>query len=349
MTSKRLAKCMSVAALLSAVSAVALAAPATYKIVNRISVPDGRWDYATVDTATNKLYIAQPTGTSVLDIKSGKISTLTSASGGHITLPIPGTTMAIITQGAPGIARIIDIPTDKILADIPVGKNPDAAAYDPATKKVYAINHSSGEVSAIDLKTLKVTATIPVGGTLEFAVADGQGKLFVNIEDTGEVAVIDTKADKLLTKYKMADCEGPSGLAYDAPDKLLMAACDGMAKILRADTGQEVASLPTATGADAAFFDVKNHLGFIPTGSGELDIISVADPAHPSVIQKVETQRGARTGTIDPNTGLVYMMSSQPAPTPPPDAAPAAGTPPGRGGRAGALPGSYALIVVGPG
>ena len=345
---------LSAAALLSATCVAALAASANYKVVNHISVPDGRWDYATFDASTNKIYVAQPAGTAVLDVKSGKVSMLTSPSGGHITLPIPGTTMALVTQGGPGMARVVDLATDKVLADIPAGKNPDGAAYDPATKLGYAINHSSGDVTPIDFKTLKAGATIQIGGTLEFPVADGLGKLFINIEDTGEIAVIDTKAGKLLTKYKMKDCEGPTGLAYDAADKLLISACGGSTKFIKADTGAEVASIATADGADAAMYDAKNHVALIPSGSGELDIISVADPAKPVLLQKVSTARGARTGTLDTNTGMVYMMSSQSAPAAPaaapaapaaPGAAPAA---PGRGRGPGALPGSYALIVVGP-
>ena len=355
MKSVTLVRSLSAALLLSVASIAALAAPATYKIVNHITVPDGRWDYATFDASTNKVYVAQPAGTAVLDVKSGKVSMLTSPSGGHITLPIPGTTMALVTQGAPGMARVVDLATDKVLADIPAGKNPDGAAYDAATKMGYAINHTSGDVTPIDFKTLKAGPTIAVGGTLEFPVTDGLGKLFINIEDTGEIAVIDTKAGKLLTKYKMKDCEGPTGLAYDAADKLLISACDGMTKFIKSDTGVEVASVATTAGADAAMYDAKNHVALIPSGSGELDIISLADPTKPVLAQKLPTVRGARTGTLDTNTGLVYMMSSQPAPAAPAAAAPApaaGATPaaaPGRGRGPGALPGSYALVVVGPG
>ena len=182
-----------------------------------------------------------------------------------------------------------------------------------------------------------MVGTIPVGGDLEFAVPDGDGKVFVNIEDKNQIAVIDAKAKKVTTRYTLKDCDGPTGLAYDAADKYLIASCDGTAKIVRADNGAEVASLKIANQPDAVIFDATRKLAFIPCRTpGVMEVISFANPAKPEVVQHVQTQLGTRTGTIDPGTGRIYMMAAK------------FGAPATAGGRPQALESTYDVLVVAP-
>ena len=184
-------------------------------------------------------------------------------------------------------------------------------------------------------------ATIPVGGTLEFPASDGAGKIFVNVTSIPEIAVIDVKTMAVIARYELAGCKGASGLAYDRQAKLLISSCgNGMAKVLRADTGKEVASLPIANGPDAVMYDPSRKLAFIPCGrDGILEVISLADPGNISVVQHVSTQIGSRTGTLDPKTGRVYLMASMPDPS---------AVPPPGGRGAPRLAGSFEVLVVGP-
>jgi len=148
----------------------------------------------------------------------------------------------------------------------------------------------------------KVVATIPVGGVLEFPASDGAGKVFVNVQDKGELAAIDVKTMKTVAVWPMKDCKSPTGLVYVPGPKLLVSSCgqSGIAKVLRADTGAEVASLSIAMGADAVMYDAKRNVVLIPCRAGELEVISMADPEHISVVQRVPTQEGSRTGTSIP-------------------------------------------------
>ena len=134
----------------------------------------------------------------------------------------------------------------------------------------------------------------------------------------------------------MPGCERPSGLAYAPDSAVLISSCrNGMAKIVRASDGALLATVPIGAGPDAAVYDQKRKLAFIPCGgSGELEVISLADPAHASLVQRVPTQAGSRTGTLDPNTGRLYLMASQPDPS-------------AAGGR-GRLAGSWEVLVVAP-
>jgi DNA-binding beta-propeller fold protein YncE len=330
--------------LLSAVAVAALSSAAIatdYKIVDRIKVPDGGFDYATFDAATGHVYMPRGAFTTVIDVKTRKVSQLASGASDHIALPVPGTNLLVLTQRR-GVIRIADKETDMVLADLPGGKNPNSAAYDPITKMVFVMNKDSGDAAVIDPMQHKVVATIPISpNTLEFPVADGAGRIFDNIETTAEIAVIDAKTRKVTGTYKLAGCEEPSGLAYVAASKLLISSCgNGVAKVTQADTGKEVASFPIGRGPDAVIYDATRKLAFIPCGrDGVLEVISLADPAHISVVQRVQTQQGSRTGTVDPATGRLYLMASKPDPN--------AVVPPG-GRGAPRLAGSWEVLVVGP-
>jgi DNA-binding beta-propeller fold protein YncE len=339
-------KALRVALLLSAV-ALAFAAPAraaesaNYKIIERIKVPDGGFDYATFDTATNRVYMPRGDFTTVIDAKTGKVSQLASGESNHIALPVPGTNLIVFTHSK-GLIRIADKATDKILAEFQGEKNPNSAAYDPITKLVFVLNKDSGTATIIDPAARKVVGTIPISpNVLEFPVADGAGKIFDNVETTAEIAVIDAKTQKVTGTYRLAGCERPSGLAYAADSKLLISSCrNGLAKIVQADTGKEVASIPIGAGPDAVIYDPRRKLAFIPCGGdGVLEVISLADPAHVASVQRVQTQGGSRTGTLDPGTGRLYLMASKPDPN-------AAPPPGGRG--APRLAGSWEVLVVSP-
>ena len=219
------------ALVLGASSSAAMAAAPQYKIVSRVQIPDGGFDYAAFDPANNKIYFARTDYTTVFDTQTDTLSQLGSAAGGHIALPLPGTHMALVTQGRANSARMVDMDGDTVVADIPVKKNPDAALYDTVSKHLFVMNHSSGEVSEIDPATRMVVATISMGGDLEFGVSDGAGKVFVNIEDENKIGVIDVKSHMVTARYAMKNCDGPTGLGYDPVSKLLISSCDGTVKV----------------------------------------------------------------------------------------------------------------------
>ncbi len=324
------------AAILAQVPLAHAAAAPNYRIIERIKVPDGGFDYATFDAATNRIYMARTEFTTVIDVKTGAVSQLKSGSGAHLFLPIPGTGLAALTQRANAV-RLVDIANDTSIIDIPTGKNPDGAVYDPFSKLVFAMNYDSGDSTLIDPVSRKSVATIAIGPDLEFPVSNGRGKVFVNVEAAAEIGVIDVKTRSVAAQYKMPGCEEPTGLAYIADQNLLLSVCrNGFAKVLDADTGKEVASLTICKGGDAAPYDATRKLAFIPCGlDGVMDVISIADPQHIAVLQRVQTMPGSRTGAVDPGTGRLYLMSSKPDP----NAAPGART---------RLAGSYEVLVIRP-
>ena len=334
-------KSVSYAALAFAMALAAPAGAADYKIVNKFKMPDGGWDYATADAKKDKIYWVRNDHTDVIDAKTNKISTLKSTGNGHMAVVVEGSSLVVIPMREPAKTnRIVDTATDKLVADIGgAGEAPDGATYDSFSKNVYSVNHNSSDVTVVDPRAKKVVATIPVGGgKLEFAASDGAGHVFVNVQAAGEIAVIDVKTNKVTTKYKMAGCEDASGLAYTGKSKLLVASCgNGVAKVLAAGTGKEVASIPIGKGPDSVIYDPKHQVAFVPCGAdGVLEVISVANPAKVAKTQTLKTQILARTGAVD-SQGRLYLLTAQPDPT----------KPPGGGGRPTPKDGTFEMLVIG--
>jgi len=332
-------------ALTVALTAPAVAADTNYKITDRLKMPDGRFDYASADQHSGRIYWPRLDVTSVIDAKTNKISEMKGGTNGHVVVPVPGTTLAVEPHGTPnntppnGVV-IVDTAKNAVVADLPAGNFPDGATYDPSSKLVWVMLHNDGVALGVDAKAGKIAATVNVGGHLEFPAADGKGHLFVNIQTAGEIGVIDTKTDKVTAHWKLAGCEDNGGLAYASKSGLVVSACgNGLAKVLDAKTGKEVASLTIGHGSDAVIYDSKRQLAFIPCAAeGMLYILNVADPKHVAIVQQLATQKGTRTGAVNEASGRVYLMASKP------DLA----SPPGPSGRPNPLPGSFEMFVVAP-
>jgi DNA-binding beta-propeller fold protein YncE len=300
-----------IAVVLAGAQAAVHAADVNYKILDRIKMPDGGFDYATFDPANGRVYMSRSKATDVIDIKTGKVSQLNSTGNAHLAVPVPGTTLVVLPLGQENMARIVDTATDKVVADLPSGDGTDAATYDPVSKFVFVMNRTAGTSTVVDPIARKVVATVSVGGRLQFPAADGAGHVFVNSGAAPDIGVIDVKTLQVTAHYPLNGCKDPSGLAYIPQSKLLIAACgNGVAKVLDAASGKDLGSVPIGNGPDAVIHDPARQLVFIPCGiDGALEVISVADPAHIAVVQHLPTSIGTRTGTIDPQTGKLYLLA----------------------------------------
>ena len=76
-----------------------LAAAPAYKVVDRIKGRRWGFDYAVFDSANGRALIARTDYTTVIDSKTGKVSQLSSASTGHMAIPIPGTDPLVLPRG----------------------------------------------------------------------------------------------------------------------------------------------------------------------------------------------------------------------------------------------------------
>ncbi len=317
---------------------VATAPPAqpAYRVVAQLPAGDGGWDLASVDSANQRLYVARTDGVAAFDLRTGKATDrLVRGRRVHAALAIPGTHDVISTNGESNDATLFDGRTGKIRATIATGTRPDAAAYDPATRTVWIMNAGSGDVTVVDPVAGKAVATLAVGGSLELAVADGKGRLFVNVEDKNEVAVIDTVKRTVTARFALQGCDGPTGIAYDPASREILSACGGNdVAVVSAPDGRKIAQLAIGQGADGAAFDARRGVALVPAGrDGNLTLIRLG--SHPAVVRQVKTAVSARTIALDASTGRAYLPSATLA-------APVGNE------RPKPVPGTFRVLVVAP-
>lgn len=299
---------------------------------------EGGWDYLTVDADSRRLYISRATHTMVLDVDSlAVVGDISDTQGVHGIAIASEFGRGFTSNGRTANVTIFDPKTLQVIGTAKTGERPDAIIYDPASKRVFTFNAGSKSSTAIDAATGNVAGEIPVGGKPEFAAADGNGHVYVNIEDTAEIMDIDSKNLKEVHRWKMSGCEDPSGLAMDVKSRRLFSTCGNkVMKIVNADNGQVVASVPIGAGVDAAAFDPAEALAFSSNGEGTLTVVHEDSPDKFTVRENVPTKRGARTMAFDTKTHNIYLATAEFEPLPE-----------GQKGRPKMIANSFQILVVG--
>jgi YVTN family beta-propeller protein len=297
---------------------------------------DGGWDYLTLDPDGNRLFVAHSSTIAVVDLATGKQVGEIPATGAHGVALVSDKHLGFSSNGRAGTVTVFDTQTLKPQSDIKVGENPDAIIYDPHSKHVIVMNGRSKDLMAIDPATLKVVATIPLGGKLEFAAVDS-GHVYVNVEDTGEIASVDTKTWKADQRWKLTGCEEPSGLALDAKLGHLFAVCGNKQMVVvDTKTGNLITTLPTGDGTDAAAFDPTVNYAFASNGEGTLTVVRETKGGKYEVAGNIETARGARTMALDPKSHKIYLATAEFGP-------------PVEGQRRPSIkPGTFSILVYSP-
>lgn len=304
---------------------------------------EGGWDYLEVDPAAHHVFISRATHVVVIDENSGKqVADIPDTPGVHGIALAPELGRGFISNGREGSVSIFDLKTLQVISKVQdVGENPDAILYDPVTKRVFTFNGRSHDSTAIDAATGKIVGKIALDGKPEFAVSDAQGELFANLEDKNELLALDPKELKVKSRWSLAPCESPSGLAMDKQNRRLFAGCDNkMMALVNADTGKVITTLPIGDGVDADRYDPGTHLAFASCGEGVLTVVKEDSPEKFRVLENVKTERGARTMAIDPATHQIFLVTAQFGPAP---AATAQNPHP----RPSIVPGTFEVLVVG--
>ena len=316
-----------------------------YKFVTEIPIGgEGGWDILTIDSGARRLYLSHASKVVVVDLNTNTIAgEIADTPGIHAFMAVPEVQRGFSSNGKESKSSVIDLTTLKTISKIDTGQNPDAIVYEPRHGEVYIFNHAGNSVTVINSKTATVSATIPLGGTPEFAAVDeAAGRVYCNIEDKSEVAVIDADKHEVVAHWSLAPGEGPSGIALDAVHHRLFSGCHNkMMVMLDTESGKIIGTVPIGAGVDGCAFDDATQLAFASCGDGTTTIVREEAPNKLTVLQTLKTERGARTMGLDPKTNRIYLPSAkfEPTPAPSPGASPA---------RPSIVPNTLKLLVYGP-
>jgi YVTN family beta-propeller protein len=340
---RRVLTCLGIGAAILPAAIEALGAAPAYKIVQKISLGgDGGWDYLELD-GTGRLFIARATRVMVVDLASGKLAAeIPDTPGVHGVAFALDLGKGFTSNGRENTVSVFDFKTLQVLSKIKTGENPDAILYDPASRRVFTFNGRSADTTAIDAEKGTVAGTVALGGKPEFAVSDGKGHVFVNIEDKSEIVALDPQKLEVLSRWPLKPCEEPSGLALDEQTGRLFSVCrNKLMAVVDSKTGQVLATPPIGGGVDGAAYDPESHLAFSSDGEGTLTVVGESAPGKFEAVQTLPTEPGARTLALDPKTHRIYTVTAQFGPRPTPTAENPRGRPP-------VLPGTFELLVAAP-
>src|SRR5437660_7099178 len=308
---------------------------APYKVLKSARVGgEGGWEYIFADADGRRLYIprgatrpvaatdttpevpAVQARLTIFDLDTLKPVGEIPGVGGNGTAVDPKSGHGF-TSDHPKVS-MFDTKTLTLIKSIDVGAaRPDGILFDDFNQRVYVFSHPTKDATVVDSKDGTVLGTIDLGGVPEQGVTDGKGTLYVVMQDpVGSVTAVDVKTMKATGHYSFVDKGGCNGLALDAKNQVLFAACgrsgnppsqppQPMMVILSAVDGKIVTSLPLAGGSDGAAFNPSTMEAFSTHGNGTLTVVKEKSPTVFEVEQNLQTMNGARTINFDSKTNHI--------------------------------------------
>lgn len=298
----------------------------------------GGWDYVTVDPQTHRLYVPRTTHTMVIDGESGKIiADIPGQKNAHGVALAPTAGRGFISDGGgQGAVVIFDLKTYGILGSLPAMPDADGIIFDPKSGSVLVVSGRGKALMSfkpdIDPQNGKIDEPIALRGEPEFLASDRAGKVYINLMNTHEVAVVDFEARKIVAHWPVAPGGLPVGMAIDPDGGRLFIGCRGSQKLIVMSTkdGKVLSDMPIGASVDAVKLD--SGQAFASTAGSQLFVASETLPGKFEIVQTVKTRDGARTMGVDPTTHRIYLPSAE------------YGT--AANGRWGPKPGTFMILVV---
>jgi YVTN family beta-propeller protein len=310
----------------------AWAAAPSYKVVDKITLGgDARWDFIYADGSQHRLYVSHGGQTEVVDTQTDKpVGTISGTAGVHGIAVADDLGLGYTSNGRDNSVTVFDLATLKQRATIKVGENPDAILYDPATQRLITFNGRSKDATIIDAKRGEVVGTVALGGKPEVADIGKDGAIYLNIEDTSEVVVIDPKTAKLTQRHSIKPCDSPTGLAVDT-QKRVYSVCDNKLLVVTSPEGKLLGQAPIGAGPDGVVW--LDGYAFASNGKdGTISVVGESSAGKFETVATIATEPGARTITADSSTHKLYL--------------PTADFKIGSDGKRQGVPGSFRVLVV---
>jgi hypothetical protein len=296
-----------------------------YRVTKVIPLPgkNPRWDHVSVDPANRNVLIGRrDLGVWVYNIDSGKVSQIENTKGTNGAAIAPELGLGMSDNGSFDSITVFDLKTLAVKQQIKLKNDTDGVGWEPATKTAYSNNGDSGSITLFDPATGKIGETIALNNTKhpEFYTADGKGRVFIALQDQNKIGVVDFKAKKLATTWPV-DCQSPTGMYYEEKSDRLFTSCRGAKPVMAVvdpNSGKTVTTIPIGTNTDAVLWNPVEKLVMSPNGAaGNLSVIKQESADSYKLVETVATRINARTGTVDPKTGTVFLVapeSTLPAP-----------------------------------
>ena len=286
---------------------------AQYHIVQTYKVGgDGSWDYIVPDAPHHRLFIGRQNRVMVVDETNGTLlGEVTGINGAHGTAIVERAGHGFATSGNDSSVVMFDLKTFKVLGRAHAAEDADAIIYDPSSNRVFTFNGDAHSSTVIDPATGTVITNVDLGGKPEYGASAGDGKVYANLTDNGEVVEIDAKAARVTRRWSTAPCKNPVSMAIDVRHERLFSGCrSGVMAISDYRAGKVVATVPIGTGVDGAGYDPTSANAFASNADGTLTVIHQDGPDAYRAVETVKTMPLSRNMGLDPETHTIYIAGA---------------------------------------
>jgi len=302
------------------VSGTAQALPPALQLSRTIvlSGVSGKFDHLAIDAAGHRLFIAATGNHSVevIDLKTDKVEQSIAGMGKpHGLAWVAATGSLYVADGSLGELRVYHGSPLTLAGKIKLSDDADDMVYDAADRLLF-VGHGGidaanpANVAVVSTEPFGLVANLPVATHPEALEIDPQSRrVFANIADSNEVAVIDIASKAITARWKLTKAAENVPLAFDGEHQLLYVACrrPGTLIALDAASGKEVAGLPAAAGADDLFYDPALKRVYVISGPGEVDAYQVDEAKTLHTLGVLHTAAGAKTALFFAAQNLLYV------------------------------------------
>lgn len=275
---------------------------------------EGRIDHMALDIEHQRLYVAALGNNTleVLDLRAAKVTqTITGLKEPQGVVYVRDLGKLFVTTGGDGKCYAFAGDPLRQLSVFDVGEDADNIRYDAAGKRLY-IGYGNGALGAIDAFTLKRLGDIKLAGHPESFQLERTGpKIYVNVPDARQVAVVDRLKQDVLSRWPLENLQANFPMALIEADPRILVATRKPAKLVVLDSasGKMVAEMECAGDADDLFYDAEKKLVYVSCGEGVIDVFAERDPDHYQEVVRIPTAPGARTSLWVPELNQIFLAA----------------------------------------
>lgn len=305
--------CVGITLLLATAVGAAHAAPedARYHLVGTIALRDGGPSgQLAVDAATHRLFVPHSTRLTVVDLGHDRqLGDVLDTRGVRGVALAPALGRGFASKGSANAVTVFNLRSLKASSNrIETGASPGAIVYDPGPGRAFTMNTGSNNATAINAADGSTAGTVPLGGRPGIAVTDGAGRVYVDLQDRNEIAVLDSRVLRVIRRWPVASCPGLVSLAIDVQHERLLLGCrNGTMAAMDTTSGRVAVTLPIGHSVDLLRYDAGSNLVFAASSDGTLSVASQESPDSYRIVDTIGTRPGIRAMELDPSTHRLYL------------------------------------------
>jgi DNA-binding beta-propeller fold protein YncE len=285
-----------------------------FKLKQTITLPgvEGRIDHLALDPSGERLFVCALGNNTleVLDLRKGeRIHSITGLGAPQGIAYIPEFNRLFVANDKGGICKIYDGKSFQEVGQLDFKDDADNVRYDDAAKKIY-VGFGTGGIAILNAPDGKEIGSIKLSAHPEaFELEKNGHRIFVNVPNSRDVAVIDRDKREVINKWKTDLAFGNFPMAIDETNHRLFIGCRLPSKlvVLSTDSGDVVAKIDISGDPDDVFYDAKRHRIYAICGAGKIDVVEQIDPKTYKTLTKVDTAEGARTGLFVPERDTLFV------------------------------------------